>query len=246
MLILNIAKTGLRRGLRQPLFYILVGLFAILIFLAQFFILFTFGKETTMLSEVGLSCLLMCGLVLSIFLSAESISAEEEFHTLAMLLVRPVKHSQIIMGKFLGTVLTTFIAISILAVEFLIIMVVKGKSIEGSVIISVVAAYAQSALTAAIAILFSTFVPFAVNMVSCCLLFLAGNILPAMLSEQRFLSAVVLSVIPNFFNFNFTTEIALRTPVSIGTLLWTLLYACAYIYAVLAVAALILRAREFK
>jgi ABC-type transport system involved in multi-copper enzyme maturation permease subunit len=249
MITVNIAKAGLRRAVRQPLFYILLGVFGVLIFLAQFFILFTFGEETTMLREVGLSSILMCGLILSVFLSAESISAEEESRTLSMLLAHPVKHYQIVLGKFLGAISTTFVAVSVLAVLFVIILKARGEEVGSEVVISIIAAYAQSALAASVAILLSTVVPFAANVVFCSLLFIVGNVLPAVLSRtvgSRLLCTITLSALPNFSNFNFTTEIARRIPIPLISLFWALLYAGAYIFASLSVAVIILRFREVK
>jgi ABC-type transport system involved in multi-copper enzyme maturation permease subunit len=249
MVTVNIAKAGLQRAIRQPLFYILLGVFGVLIFLAQFFILFTLGEETTMLREVGLSSILMCGLILSVFLSTESISAEEESRTLSMLLARPVKHYQIVLGKFLGAISTTFVALSALTVLFIIILKARGEEVGSEVAISIIAAYAQSALAASVAILLSTLVPFAANVVLCSLLFIVGNVLPEVLSRtagSRLLCTVTLSVLPNFSNFNFTTEIARRIPIPLASLFWVLLYAGAYTSASLSVAVIILRLREVK
>jgi ABC-type transport system involved in multi-copper enzyme maturation permease subunit len=249
MVTVNIARAGLRRAVRQPLFYILLGIFGALIFLAQFFILFTFGEETTMLHEVGLSSILMCGLILSIFLSAESISAEEESRTLSMLLARPVKHYQIVLGKFLGAVGATFVALSALAFLFIVILKARGEQVGSGIFISIIAAYAQSAVASSVAILLSTIMPFAANVVLCFLLFIVGNVLPAVLSNTaggKVWCAVILSALPNFSNFNFTTEIALRTPIPPASLLWALLYAGAYAGACLSVAVIILRLRQTR
>jgi ABC-type transport system involved in multi-copper enzyme maturation permease subunit len=249
MVTVSIAKAGLRRAVRQPLFYILVGLFGILIFLAQFLILFTFGEETTMLREVGTSAILMCGLILAVFLAAESISAEEESRTLAMLLAHPVKRYQIVLGKFLGTVGATFAALSALTALFIIILVGRGEEIGSAVIVSLVSAFAQSAVASSVAILLSTILPFAANVVTCSVLFVIGSVLPALLSESaggRLLCAILFSVLPNFSNFNFTGEIARRVPIPSIAVLWALLYAVMYIVASLSVAVLILRVREVK
>jgi hypothetical protein len=115
------ARMTYREGVRQPIFYIVIGVSSILIFMAPLFTLFAFGEEISMLREVGLATITFAGLLIAILSAYLLLTAEIEKLTVLTILSKPIRRSEFIIGKFLGIFYTCFLAMFFLALVFCIV-----------------------------------------------------------------------------------------------------------------------------
>lgn len=114
--ILPIAITTWREGIREPFFYVLVGLFSLMIIASPFITSFALGEELKLVREMGLSSITLCGLLLAVLSASTVITEEIENKTVLTLLSKPVSRSQFIFGKFLGLIFLIVIATIVLLI----------------------------------------------------------------------------------------------------------------------------------
>lgn len=66
---------------------------------------FALGDEDLLLRDLGLSSLLLCGLLLSAFTASSALGEEIRSHTLVTIISKPVSRSGLLLGKYLGIAL---------------------------------------------------------------------------------------------------------------------------------------------
>lgn len=119
---LSLAWTTYREAARQPLYYILIVVFGLLILLSHMFTLFTFGEgeKRNMIREMGISSILLCGLFLAIVVAYQVITRELESRTALTLLSKPLSRTSFLIGKFLGMMWAIFYAVLALFFGFVV------------------------------------------------------------------------------------------------------------------------------
>lgn len=123
--ILPIARNAFLEAIRQPIFIVLVlgGLLAMVcnVNLAAF----TMGEDEKLLVDLGLSTLLIVGLLLAAFTASSVLSREIENKTVLTVVSKPVTRAAVIVGKFLGVAAALTVGFYILTLGFL--MAVRHK-----------------------------------------------------------------------------------------------------------------------
>jgi len=246
----TIAKVTVSASVRRPAFYLVVAVFAALIFLSHFFTLFTLGQPTSMVPEVGVSSILLCGVLVSIFLGAQSLTSEIESGTLPVLLTKPATRSRILLAKFAGVLLTAWGAQALLAVVFAITLAIDGKPFDMLLFQSLVLAFAAPALASASTLALATFLPFSPAVLASLCLFafgsLSGYLLSIVTGFFDVLLSAVYAVLPDYNLLNLANRLSAARPLTAGAFAWSLAYAAAYTAAALAIASAIFSRREIK
>ncbi len=101
---LVVAMHTAHQSLRQPLFWILTSCFAGMIWASQFFTMFTLDEtlEGTLLREMGISSIALCGALLAVLLSWLVITRDMERLVALTVLSKPISRAQFLAGKFAG------------------------------------------------------------------------------------------------------------------------------------------------
>jgi hypothetical protein len=110
---------------RQPIFYLLIGIFGALIFLSQYITFFAFGEELSMMKEMAITSTALCGLLLALFASTTVVSDELENKTVLALLTKPVYRSEFILGKFLGIAYAVLLVVLFFSLLFTLTLWMK-------------------------------------------------------------------------------------------------------------------------
>lgn len=88
----------------RPLYYVLVGSLAVMIFLSQYITLFSFHQEMNLVREMGMASLTFFGFLVTLILSGVIVTKELEDRTAVTLLSKPVSRPAFLLGKFLGLI----------------------------------------------------------------------------------------------------------------------------------------------
>ena len=98
----------------QPIYTLMlaVGAVVLLVFAALPF--FTLGEDTKMFKAVGLDVVLLLVLVSTLFATSKSIFDEIEDRTMLTLMSKPIFKWEVLVGKFLGIILSALVAVAIL------------------------------------------------------------------------------------------------------------------------------------
>ena len=183
----------------QPIFTLLLALGAAIIGVFAMLPFFTLGEDTVMYKSVGLDVILLLVLIVTLFATSRSIFEEIEDRTMLTLMSKPVQKWEVLVGKYLGIIASSLMAIAILGVILILctwarlpgdyqlrtttidereikqIMDLRLMHIAG-LIPSLFLMWLQISVLAAIGVALSTRFSLVVNLPVVILLYIAGNL----------------------------------------------------------------------
>ncbi|HUT35707.1 MAG TPA: hypothetical protein VNE39_19620 [Planctomycetota bacterium] len=110
-----ITGNAFRETVRQPVFCILVGIALAMIALSPTFAMFTLFEDVKLVKEMGLSTILLTGLLLAVLSASNVVSEEVRGRTALMVVARPVGRGAFVLGKFLGIALAQLAAAGLMS-----------------------------------------------------------------------------------------------------------------------------------
>src|SRR5438270_937165 len=101
-------------ALVQPIYSLLLALGAVILLIFAMLPFFTLGEDTTMFKAVGLDVVLLLVLISTLFATSKSIFEEIEDRTMLTLMSKPVRRWEVLVGKYLGIILASLLAVVVL------------------------------------------------------------------------------------------------------------------------------------
>src|SRR3954462_1071305 len=98
----------------QPIYSLLLALGAAILLIFAALPFFTLGEDTLMFKSVGLDVILLLVLIATFFATSRTIFDEIEDRTMLTLMSKPVRRWEVLVGKYLGIVLSSLLAIAVL------------------------------------------------------------------------------------------------------------------------------------
>jgi hypothetical protein len=228
---LVIIRHTFREAVVQPIYTLLLALAAGVLIVFSVLPFFTLGEDTVMFKSVGLDVVLLFVLISTLFATSKSIYDEIEDRTMLTLMSKPVKKWEVLIGKYLGIVLAAGLAVLVLGVTLILstwwripndyflqtnalddrvikqISDLRWMHVTG-LVPSLVLAWFQVAVLAAIGVALSTRFSLVVNLPAVLLLYIAGNLtrfLPLQHESPavRAVAQVIATVMPFLRVFDF-------------------------------------------
>lgn len=193
-----ILRHTFREAIVQPIYALLIvfGAASLIIFWKLPF--FTLGEDTTMFKSVGLDIILLLTLIATLFATSKSIYEEIEDRTMLTLMSKPLHRWEVLVGKYLGIILSALISIIIMGVvlalvtwdripgDYFIRNTIDDRELAklrelrmmhvASLLPSLFAVWLQVSTLAAIGVAISTRVSLVVNLPVVILIYIAGNL----------------------------------------------------------------------
>lgn len=243
-----------REIIRRPLFWLVVGVAAVLQWLFSLLPYFTFGEDIKMVAFQGLAAIMVPGLIIGFFAASVSIADEIDGKTAITLLSKPIQRRNFIIGKYLGIMAAVGLLFLLLGANFMLVLFVKlgMESIEVQkqylpyvqripfllqILPAIVLYYFQVAILCALSVAFSTRLPVHLNVTACLLIFLLGNIAPVVVQAGsqgqfegvQFMAEFFAAILPGLDYFNVERAIAAESNVPwlayvLPCLVYTILY----------------------
>lgn len=113
---LVIARHTFRESIVQPIYSLLIGIGCTLMFIFALLPFFTLGEDATMFKSVALDIVLLLVLLTTLFATSKSVYDEIEDRTMLTLMSKPVRKWEVLVGKYLGIVVASLLAIVILGI----------------------------------------------------------------------------------------------------------------------------------
>ena len=110
----TIGWNAFRETVRQPVFCVVLGIAGGLIALSPTFSMFTLLESERLVKDMGLSTMLVAGLLLAVLSASNVVSEEVRGRTALMVVSRPVGRWAFVGGKFLGLALAQLLALYLL------------------------------------------------------------------------------------------------------------------------------------
>jgi ABC-type transport system involved in multi-copper enzyme maturation permease subunit len=250
-----IARNAFREAVRDRVLYNLV-LFVLLITAAAIFLgEITAGQEARVITNLGLTAMLVFGAFISIFVGIGLVSKEIEKRTVFAIFAKPVGRGEFLIGKYLGLCLTLAVNIIVMGAGLsLALFYVGGASLAVSIWSAVFLIFLELTILTSVAILFSSFSSPALSALLTFFVFVIGHSSAALkdmaenlgtASAQFFFNALYY-VLPNLAHFSFVTAAANGKTPTVNHVFGATLYAVVYVSILLAASVLIFSRRNFK
>ncbi len=186
-------------AIQQPIYSLLLTLGAAILFIFGLLPFFTLGEDVKMYKSVGLDVILLLVLLATLFATSKSIYEEIEDRTMLTLMSKPVRRWEVMLGKYLGIVLSAALGVFILGTVVILGTWIRIPSdyllqtnslndlvreqiwnyrlmhISG-LIPQLVLTWLQVSVLAAVGVALSTRFSLVVNLPTVILLYLAGNL----------------------------------------------------------------------
>lgn len=245
-----------REAVRDRVLYNLVLFALLLVASSPLFSTISIGLERLILVNLGLSAISLFGTVIAIFVGIGLVSKEIEKRTLYTILSRPTRRWELILGKYLGLVLTLMVNTACMTAGFFLALAIVARGLNRGDAWSLVAIYfivLQFLIMTAITLLFSTFSSTIFSAIFAFALFVIGtfaedlrNFAHISHSIAKWLAIAAAYVVPNFSSLNIISQAAHQRGVEGSLIFFNTVYALLYSAAAIAGAVIIFERRNLK
>jgi ABC-type transport system involved in multi-copper enzyme maturation permease subunit len=183
----------------QPIFALLMGIGAAILVIYGLLPFFTLGEDTVMYKSVGLDVILLLVLIVTLFATSKSIHEEIEDRTMLTLMSKPIHKWEVLVGKYLGIILSSLLGVVILGTVMLVMIrsripndyQLRPASLDDrdireifdyrmmhsvGTVASLFLVWLQISVLAAIGVALSTRFSLVVNLPTVILIYIAGNL----------------------------------------------------------------------
>jgi hypothetical protein len=121
-----VALSAFREGIRQPMFWMIMGVAGFLMLVSPLVPYFTFGEDIKMVTELCFAFTMLAAALFGVLEASMSVSEEIEGRTAITVMSKPVSRRQFLLGKFSGILLSALFMTVILG-WLLIWVVLYGR-----------------------------------------------------------------------------------------------------------------------
>ncbi len=262
-----IAINGFREAVRDKVMYSLIG-FAVLMIGASYMLgELTAGQDVKIIKDLGLSAIGFVGLFMAIFIGIGLVSKEVERRSVYSLLAKPIRRSDVVLGKYLGLVLTLVVNIAVMTAALYAVLGYIGWGttafakeaweaplLDPALAVAAGLTLVQLMMMTAVAVFFSTFSTPMLSAAMAFCVYVAGyfsadlrNFDQVVDSRAAQMAARGLYyVLPNFGPFDVTAQAVHGLHIGWRYVALTTAYGLAYIAVLLVMSVTIFSRRDFK
>lgn len=262
-----IALNVFRESVRDKVLYNLV-LFAVVLMGASYLIgQLTAGQDVKIIKDLGLAATSVFGLFIAVFIGIGLVSKEVEKRSIYSLLAKPIERHQLVIGKYLGLVLTLAVNLAVMAAALYVVLAYMSwvapslasagwerPALDPAMLKAFFLIFCELAMVTAIAVFFSTFSTPILSAAFTFALFVAGRFSADLrnfnqVSESRLANGLTTGLywlLPNLSPFDVRSQVVHGQPVTAAYLALSAAYALLYIAALIVGASAVFARRDFK
>jgi hypothetical protein len=113
-----VALAAFREGVRQSMFWLLVGIAMVLMTVSPLVPYFTFGEDHLVVKELGYDTIMLVAVLFGALAASLFVSEEIEGRTAITLMSKPVSRRQFLMGKYVGILMAALVMFALLGTYF--------------------------------------------------------------------------------------------------------------------------------
>jgi ABC-type transport system involved in multi-copper enzyme maturation permease subunit len=249
-----IAENTFKEALRQRILMLLAIFTVLVIIISLFMEPFALGEAPRILRDFGLAAAALFGALVVIIIGSTLIHRDIEKRTLYTVITKPVKRSEIIVGKFLGLLfLLVILECAMALIHQLVIFMYEG-AFDPSLLIVVPFTLLELMILLGILLLFSSFSSPALSALMGVIFYVVGHASPDLKLFAAQTAVPVLKhlaygfyyILPNLENFNIRIEVVHRLPLHADMIFYAMCYGLMYTVFLLYLSTVIFEQREFK
>lgn len=262
-----IALNVFRESVRDKVLYNLV-FFAVVLMGASYLIgQLTAGQDVKIIKDLGLAATSIFGLFIAVFIGIGLVSKEVEKRSIYSLLAKPIERYHLVIGKYLGLVLTLAVNLSVMALALYVVlgymkwMAPAGAelgwdrpALDPAMLKAVLLTFFELCIVTAIAVFFSTFSTPILSAALTFGLFVAGRFSADLRNFNQVidsafangLTTAVYWLLPNLSQFDARAQVVHGDPVLLSSVALSAGYALLYVSALMVAAIAVFSRRDFK
>ncbi len=249
----GIARNTFREAIRDKVLLILLVFAIVVMGSAKVIQPLALGEESKVIKDLGLGAITFFCVLIAVLVGGRLVYKEMEKRTIYIMLAKPVRRWEFILGKYLGLMAVLFVSMLIMTAGFYIILLVSGIPASAYLLWSLLMTAFELAILTAVAILFSSFVPPIASAVFTFAVYFIGHLtrdlrLLAAMSPSavvKGISEFLYYVLPNLSNFNIKGEVVHDVLLNPQALALSALYALVYTATLLLISVAIFRRKDF-
>jgi ABC-type transport system involved in multi-copper enzyme maturation permease subunit len=252
--VICLARHTFLDALREKAFLVL-GLFGVVMLgLSRLLNPLALGEGRRVTLDVGLAFIAICGFLLIAVLGTRMVHKEIDRKTILLILAKPIRRIEFLVGKFLG--LVGVLAVTVAGMTLLLagVMVLSGYAVHASLAVAGLFAFLELFVLAALAMLLMAFTSPVLATFFLVGLYLVGHLAPSLIDLAGMLPdpsaskiiQVVFYLLPRLDLYSYTLEVVHGAGASGHQLFWAAAYAAAYAGGALLLALVVFRTREFS
>ncbi len=211
------------------------------------------GEADKIIKDLGLSAITLFCVLIAVLVGGRIVYREVEKRTIYLILARPVRRLEFILGKYMGLMAVLVLSLLIMTAGFYLILLISRVSVTLYLLWAVLMTAFELALLTAVAIFFSTFVtPIASSVFTFIIYFIGHSTyllkqLAAMspVPAIKFLGVVLYYILPNLGNFNIKGDVVYGAPLNPQALVLSGLYGLVYSLTLLLIAVIVFNRKDF-
>jgi ABC-type transport system involved in multi-copper enzyme maturation permease subunit len=248
-----IAANTFREAIRNKVLYSLVFFALVMIFSSAILGQLSLHEEVKLVKDFGLTCISGFGVLIAIFIGVNLVYKELERRTVFVLMPKPIRRYEFILGKYLGIGGTLAVLVVVMTGFLYLLLATYDEPFDATLGKAILLIYMEILVMTAVAVLFSSFSsPFLSGFFT-----LGVFVLGRLSVDLRGLTAKVQSValdylivgisriLPNLEGFNISGKVVHKAYVSWSYVGYSLGYGLLYVSIVLLIATLLFNRRDF-
>jgi ABC-type transport system involved in multi-copper enzyme maturation permease subunit len=249
----GVAVNTFRESLRDRVLLALIIIAVIVMAGAKVIQPVAMGEAEKIIKDLGLSAITLFSVLVAVLVGGRIVYREVEKRTIYLLLARPVRRLEFILGKFIGLMLVLLVSLSLMTIGFYLVLLITRVRPEPRLLWAVVMTVFELALLTAVAVLFSTFVTPIASAVFTFMVYFIGHStyllkqLAAMSPSPivKFIALFLYYLLPNLGNFNIRGDVVHGAPLNPAALLLSIGYSIVYTCTLLLIAIGVFNRRDF-
>jgi ABC-type transport system involved in multi-copper enzyme maturation permease subunit len=250
--VLSVAATAFRESIRNRT---LLGVLLLAVaFVASALLLaeLALDQRIRVIQDWGLFCVTAFGVLLAILMGVSQVHKEVRRKTIYVVLTRPIRRWQYVLGKYLGMAATLILEVLCLSLALAALLVLEGGPVDATLLAALALALLEILLVAAMATFFAAFASPYLSGLFTLGLFVIGRSLPSLLGLAdkvesdglRTLARGLIQVLPDLTGFNLSSQVVFGVPPSPAQVGWSALYGLSYLAALLLLAAAVFSRKD--
>lgn len=254
--ILCISANTFRETIRNKILYAILAFALMVIGLTFFLADLSVGDLARIIADIGLASIHVFGVIMAVFLGITLVNQEIDRKTIYLILSRPVRRFEFILGKTFGLSITLGLTTAAMAVVlFLVHLGYRyGGRAEAGIFIVSAGIYMELILLTCLATLFSTFTTSVSSAIFTLSLFFVGHVTNYLTAVgERSKSAglriggkILFYLLPNLEHFNWKNDLVSGGIAPLPLLGWGIAYLACYGGCVLCLSCLLFERKDFK
>jgi ABC-type transport system involved in multi-copper enzyme maturation permease subunit len=262
-----IALNVFRESVRDKVLYNLVAFALLLIASSVLLAQLTAGQDVRIIKDLGLAAISVFGLFIAVFIGIGLVSKEVERRSIYTLLSKPVRRSDVVLGKYAGLVLTLLVNVAVMSAALYAVLAYMGwtesaefkrgweaPAADPALLKAIALIFVELMLLTAIALFFSTFSTPLLSAAFTFALFVVGHFDADLrrfeqIVESRTVAAAARGlyyVLPNLSAFDVKARVVHAQPIGASEMLLSSAYGFVYITILLLAATFVFGRRDFK